>query len=76
MFGDFFGSFDWHEESYIRISAGDYEDILKEKFLCYWTSEEVTDNRSICFPNKFSKIYKNQLTETNVRYIIGTNIRK
>ena len=32
MFGDFFGPIDLHEEPYIRIAVGDYEDLLRERF--------------------------------------------
>ena len=32
MFGDFFGPIDLHEEPYIRVAVGDYEDLLKEWF--------------------------------------------
>ena len=28
----FFGTFDLHEEPYIRVAVGDYEDLLKERF--------------------------------------------
>ena len=38
----FFGTFDLHEEPYIRIAVGDYEDLLKERF--HGDVQEAKDN--------------------------------